>query len=174
MKYYWFSLSSLKIWPVAKAVFSGCGPLTVNTCEVRTAGGQGLGICFLTKRHISYLCAQRWTALFSAAKSCLLLCRSRPHGLQHARLPCPHYFPEFAQTHVHWVYDAIQPSHPLSLSSLALNPSQSFPVNWLVASGGQSIGASTSASVLSMNIQGWFFLLVHSALLCLPLAETNW
>ena len=141
MKYYWFSLSSLKIWPVAKAVFSGCGPLTVNTCEVRTAGGQGLGICFLTKRHISYLCTQRWTALFSAAKSCLLLCRSRPHGLQHARLPCPHYFPEFAQTHVHWVYDAIQPYQPLVCPS---PPALNF------ISCGQSIG-SFSFSISPSN-----------------------
>ena len=43
----------------------------------------------------------------SVTKSCL-----RPPGPQHARLPCP-YFPEFAQTHVHRVGDAIQPSHPL-------------------------------------------------------------
>ena len=37
----------------------------------------------------------------------------QPLGLQHARPPCLHYLPEFAQTHVHWVSDAIQPSHPL-------------------------------------------------------------
>ena len=37
-----------------------------------------------------------------------------PHGLQHARLPVLHYLLEFAQTHVHWVSDAIQSSHPLS------------------------------------------------------------
>ena len=45
-----------------------------------------------------------------------------PHGLQHPRLSC---LLEFAQTHVHWVGDAIQPSHPLScLSPPALNFSQ--------------------------------------------------
>ena len=33
-----------------------------------------------------------------------------PHGLQHARFPVLHYLPEFAQTHVHWVGDAIQPA----------------------------------------------------------------
>ena len=45
--------------------------------------------------------------------------------LQHIRLPCPSYLPEFAQTHDHWVGDAIQPSHPLSPPSLlALNLSQ--------------------------------------------------
>ena len=37
--------------------------------------------------------------------------------LKHTRLPCPSYLPEFAQTHVHRVRDAIQPSHPLSTPS---------------------------------------------------------
>ena len=41
----------------------------------------------------------------------------RPHGLQHARLPVHHQLPELAQTHVHRVGDAIQPSHPLSSPS---------------------------------------------------------
>ena len=45
-----------------------------------------------------------------------------PHGLQDARLPVHHQLPEFTQTHVHWVGDAIQPSHPLlSPSPPALN-----------------------------------------------------
>ena len=39
------------------------------------------------------------------------------HGLQHARLPCPSPTPEVTQTHVHWVSNAIQPSHPLSSPS---------------------------------------------------------
>ena len=42
---------------------------------------------------------------------------SRPHGLQHTRLPCPSPSPGFCQVHVHWIGDAIQPSHPLSPSS---------------------------------------------------------
>ena len=49
----------------------------------------------------------------------------RPHESQHARTPCPSHLPEFTQTHVHRVSDAIQPSHPLSSPSPpALNPSQ--------------------------------------------------
>ena len=40
-----------------------------------------------------------------------------PHKLQHARFPCPSPTLGFAQTHVHWVSDAIQPSHPLSFPS---------------------------------------------------------
>ena len=39
-----------------------------------------------------------------------------PHGLQHARFPCPSPSPKVAKVHVHWINDAIQPSHPLSLS----------------------------------------------------------
>ena len=71
----------------------------------------------------------------------------------------PHCFLEFAHTRVHWVGDAIQPSHPLSPPSPpALNLSQwgSFPVSWLFASDSQSIGASASAAILSVYIRGWF------------------
>ena len=44
--------------------------------------------------------------------------------LQHTRTPCPFPLSEFTQTHVHWVGDAIQPSHPLSFPSPAFNLSQ--------------------------------------------------
>ena len=48
----------------------------------------------------------------------------RPHELQHARPPVHHQLPEFTLTHVHWVGDAIRPSHPLSPASPpAPNPS---------------------------------------------------
>ena len=92
----------------------------------------------------------------------------RPRGLQHARLSCPSPTPEFTHSPVHWVVGAIQSSHPLlSLSPPAFNLSQhlpgSFPVSQFFASGGQSIGASVSASVLPMNIQDWF-----------PLGLTGW
>ena len=70
-----------------------------------------------------------------------------------------HYLPELAQTHVHRVGDAIQPSHLLSSPSPAFNLSQhqrlSFPVSHLFLSCGQSTGASASASVLPVNIQDW-------------------
>ena len=48
----------------------------------------------------------------------------QPHRLQHARLSCHHQLPELAQTHVHRVGDAIQPSHPLLSPSPAFNLSQ--------------------------------------------------
>ena len=83
----------------------------------------------------------------------------QPHGLQHSRLPVFHYLLEFAQIHVHWVSDAIQPSHPFTPLSSCLQSfpeSGSLPMNCLFASGGQSIGVSASASVLPMNIEDWF------------------
>ena len=48
-----------------------------------------------------------------------------PHGVQQGWLPCPSLSPWFAQTHVHWVKDAMQPFHSLLASSpLGLNLSQ--------------------------------------------------
>ena len=80
----------------------------------------------------------------------------QPHWLQPS-------FPSLSsgvQTHVHWVNEAIQPSHPLSapFSSCPQSflASESFPMIWLFASVDQSIRASASPSVLPMNIQGWF------------------
>ena len=69
-----------------------------------------------------------------------------------------HQLPEYIQTHIHRVSDAIQSSHPLSSPSLALNLSQhqSLPKSQLFAWGGQSARTSALASVLPMNIQGWF------------------
>ena len=49
-------------------------------------------------------------------------------------------------------------SCPFSSCPQCLPASGSFPVSWLFASGGQSIGASASASVFPMNIQGWYLL----------------
>ena len=75
--------------------------------------------------------------------------------------PVHHQLPELAQTHVHWVSDAIQPSHPLSSPSppaFNLSQHQGFPVSRFFASGGQNIGVSASASVLPMNIHNWFTL----------------
>ena len=59
----------------------------------------------------------------SVAQSCPTLCNPMNHSMP--GLPVRHRLPEFTQTHVHWVVDAIQPSHPLSPPSApALNLSQ--------------------------------------------------
>jgi len=58
----------------------------------------------------------------SVAQSCPTLCNTMDCSTP--CFPVLPYFPEFAQTHVHWVDDAIQPSHPLSSPSHALNLSK--------------------------------------------------
>ena len=73
--------------------------------------------------------------------------------------PVLHYLLEFAQTRVHWVRDASNHlilCHHFSLLPSAFPPSGSFPTSWLFTSGGRRIGASSSASVLPVNIQDWF------------------
>ena len=82
-----------------------------------------------------------------------------PHGCSTPGFPVHHQLLEPVQTHVCWVGDAIQASHPVVPCSPCL---QSFPasgslsVSWLFTSGYQSIRDSASASVLPMNIQDWF------------------
>ena len=73
------------------------------------------------------------------------------HELQHTSFLVLHYFPEFAQTHVHWVSNAIQPSDPLlPASPFAFSLSQHQGLFQWVSSLYQV------AKVLPMNIQGWF------------------
>ena len=90
----------------------------------------------------------------SVTKSCPALCSAMDCSLP--GLPVHHHIPELAQTHAHWVSDAIHPSHPLLPSSpSALNHSQHRGLFQLFTSSDQSIRASALASVLPMNIQGW-------------------
>ena len=94
----------------------------------------------------------------SVTQSCPTFCNSMDFSMP--GFPVHHQLPELAQTNVHWVSDTIQSSHPLSSPSpLALSLSQHqglFPVSQLFTSGGQSIEATASTSVLPVNIQDWF------------------
>ena len=91
------------------------------------------------------------------------------HGLQHARLPCPSHLPEFSNSS-----PLSQWCHPTMLSSSAFFCLQSFPASGSFAvsqpfpSGGQSIGASDSASVFPVNSQGRFPLGLTSLISLLP------
>ena len=108
--------------------------------------------------YIYYLTQSLWKSSVIVVQSLVLSDSLRLHGLQNARLPCPS--PSPGANYVHCTSDAIQPSCPLSSPSLPpFNLSQHqgfFPVSWLFASGGQSIRASALASVIPVNIQGWF------------------
>jgi len=91
--------------------------------------------------------------------SCSVMSNSLwPHGLQHARLPCP--LPSLGVCSnscplSQWYHPTIQPSHPVTHFSCPqpFPASGSFWISWLFTSGGQTIGASASASVLPMNNQ---------------------
>ena len=100
-----------------------------------------------------YDCCCYWVA-----QLCLTLCS--PMNCSISGFSVLHYLLEFAQTHVHGVSDTIQPSQssvaPFTSCSQSFPASGSFPVSQLFISGHQSIEASSSASVLPMNIQGWF------------------
>ena len=84
----------------------------------------------------------------------------QPHGLQHTRPLCPplsHRICSDSCPLSQWCYLTMSSTFSLFSSCLQSFPaSGSFPMSQFFASGGQSIGASASASVLSMNIQGWF------------------
>ena len=91
----------------------------------------------------------------------------QPHGLQHSRLPCPSPTPGAYSNSC----PLRQGCHPTISSSVipfssrlqSFPASGSFPMSRFLASGGQSIGVSASASVLPMNIPDW-----------LPLELTGW
>ena len=103
------------------------------------------------------VCMHWFSVQFSSvAQSCLTLCD--PMNCSTPGLPVHHQLPEFTQTHVHRVGDAIQPSHPRSSPSPASNPSQHWSLSQmsqLFAWGGQSTGVSALASFLPKNAQGW-------------------
>ena len=82
----------------------------------------------------------------------------RPHGLQHTRPPCPSPTPGIYSNSCSlswWCHPIISSSVAPFSSCLHTFPG-SFLTRGLFTSGGQSIGTSISASILPMNIQGWF------------------
>ena len=91
----------------------------------------------------------------------------QPHGLQHARLPCPSPTPRTYSNSCPscwWWHPTISSSViPFSSCLQSFPVSGSFPMSQFFESGGQSIGVSASASVLPVNIQDWF-----------PLRLTGW
>ena len=84
----------------------------------------------------------------------------QPHGLQHARLPCPSPSPGVCSNSCplsRWCHPTISPSVvPFPSRFPSFPASGSFPISQFFASGGQSIGASASASVRPMDLQGCF------------------
>ena len=114
--------------------------------------------------YMEFLFQNMFSQFSSVTQSCPTLYNPMNHSTP--GLPVHHHLPEFTQIHIHWVGDAIQPSHPLlSPSPPAPNPSQHQSLfQWVNSAwGGQSIGVSASALVLPMNTQDWS-----------PLGWTDW
>ena len=90
----------------------------------------------------------------------------RPHGLQHARPPCPSPTPGVhsnSRPLSQWCHPAISSSVVPFCCIQSFPSSGSFQMSQFFASGDQSIGVSASASVFPMNIEDWF-----------PLRWTGW
>ena len=120
-------------------------------------------VIYVTCNHFSTI-----TVLNSVQFSYSVMSNSMlPHGLQHARFPCPSPTPGACSNSCpsSWwchptIYSSVIPFSSCLQSFPALG---SFPMNEFFALGGQSIGVSGSASVFPMNIQDWF-----------PLGWTGW
>ena len=100
-----------------------------------------------------------------AKSPCCCSAALQPYGLHHARLPCASLSPGVCPNSCplsQWCHPTISSSViPFSSCPQFFSASGAFPRSWLFASGGQSTGAS--ASVLPMNMQGWF-----------PIGLTGW
>ena len=109
-------------------------------------------------------CFSRTVQFSSVPQSCPTLCDPMNHRTP--GLPVHHQLPEFAQTHVHWVSDSIQFSHPLSSPSppaFNLSSIRVFSIESALCIRWPNIGVSASTSVLPMNTQYWS-----------PLGWTGW
>ena len=125
----------------------------------REKGGAGINQDYQINR---YILLYQFSSVHSVVSNSL-----RPHGLQHARPPCPSPTPRVypnSRPLSQWCHPTISSSViPFSSCLQSFPESGSFPMSQLFASDGQSIGVSTSTSVLPMNTQDWS-----------PLGWTGW
>ena len=112
--------------------------------------------------HLTTVRANLWNLQFSSvAQSCLTLCN--PMDCSTPGFPVHHQLPEPTQTHVHWVGDAIQPSHPLSFPSppaFNLSQHQGLPIRWPKYWSFRVTPSNEYSGLISFRID-WFDLLVN-------------
>ena len=156
------------IWPSTEKTFpifaledEGSKHLSINSPPAMVKGCLN-GVNSLTLLDCSHLVSRfqysdiQFSLVSSVAQSCPTLCD--PVNCSTPGLPVHHHLPEFTQTLVHRVGDAVQRSHPLSSPSPpAPYPSQHQGLfQWVNFTwGGQSTGVSALASVLPKKSQGW-------------------
>ena len=126
--------------------------------KIMWRGGLEFRINWLLNTEKQFACVGKFSSVQLVTQSNTL----RPHGVLHARPPCPSPTPGVYSNSYPLGHDAIQPCLPLSppFPSLlqSFPASGSFPKSQFFPSGGQSIGVSVSASIVPMNIQDWFSL----------------
>ena len=110
---------------------------------MKTFAWKGMGGYLLITHNISKLLSVQFSC--SVAKSCLTLCN--PMDYSTPGLPVCHQLPEFTQTHVHWVNDAIQPSCPFLVPPSIFPSIRVFSNESALRISGQSIGVSATTSV---------------------------
>ena len=112
--------------------------------------------------HLLYIYIHTWYFQVLIQFICSVMSDSLwPHGLQHARLPCPTPTPgacSNSRPSTQWCHPTISSSVISSFCLQSFSASGSFSMSQFFTSGGQSIGVLPSASVLPMNIQDWFSL----------------
>ena len=131
-----------------------------RACEVGVGAGHKLIYCPFSIYHLKTHVKNN-LPVYLLFFNCLVMSNSMwPHGLQHTRLPCPLLSPWICSNSCplsQWCHPTISSFiAPFFSCPQSFSASGSFPVSQLFTSGGQSIGASASVSILSMNIQGWF------------------
>ena len=144
-------------------VNSGSWWWTGRPCVLRFMGSQRVGHDWETNLiWYIYIWLNHFAVCLKQAQHCKanFLVANSDSTLQHARLPCPSLSPEACSNSCplsQWCYLTVSSAAaPFSFCLQSLPASGSFPVSQLFTSGGQSTGASASAPVLPMNIQGWF------------------
>ena len=112
--------------------------------------------------HLLYIYIHTWYFQVLIQFICSVMSDSLwPHGLQHARLPCPSPTPgacSNSRPSTQWCHPTISSSVISSFCLQSFSASGSFSMSQFFTSGGQSIGVLPSASVLPVNIQDWFSL----------------
>ena len=141
-----------------------CRFISYNKCTSLVVNNANRGDCMCVGRSM-WIISVPATQL-SVQFSCSVVSDSLwPHGLQHARFPCPSPTPRAYSNSCPlswWCHPTISSAvAPFSSCLSSFSVSGSFPVSQFLVSGGQSIGAS--ASVIPMNIQDWS-----------PLGWTGW
>ena len=151
----WLQKNPSSLIHVSRPPFSKIPP-TRSLCESQVQdGGKLFWFCGIMDRSSSFL----WSKKLLLLLSCSLLSDSLwPHRLQHIRLPCAS--PSGACSNScplsQWCHPTISSSVAPFSCLQSFPASGSFLMSQLFISGGPSTGVSASASVLPMNIQGWF------------------